>query len=442
MPTTTILRRLITITLLVASIGISGIAAQNKCPCVATTPAAPLTVPADFFGMVWNTRANNPPASTLDVERYWDVGGTWAASQSGINTFTLTWLNNRITQYLTLGLNNQLFTLGCAPLFTVAGSTANCESIGTNNPPDDALTTDTAIKNLATALYNQSVTDGAKIQYWNGFNEPDIATFYNQATNSINGVNNINALVQIQKDYYATLKALDSTVTVVSPSPTGTGANAWWTKYRAAGGHAAGQYDVISLHSASTISATLTNYRAVRNQAITAGEGALPVFITEGNEGTAQTGSFTDRQKTAFVMQMYMEALNAGISSWEWYSYDNATIGILCTLSGSTCTGQSMAGTGYQTLHTWIKGATYFSNLVLTNPINQPILPCATDTQLVRRCVMKDSTTAPMQIIWSTTGNTIASVPTQGFTHQTDWSNTTTAAGSTITLDIIPIRLN
>lgn len=440
----TILRRFLATSLFFISMGIGvTLTAQTKCLCSpgGPTPVA-LNVPADFFGIVWNNRTNNPTASTWDVERYWDVGGTWAASQSSLTTFTLTWLNNRIMQFLTLGINNQLFTLGCPPTFTVAGSTPNCESIGTTNPPDDALTTDTAIKNLATALYNQSVTDGAKIQYWNGFNEPDNGVFYNQSTNSINGVNNINALVNMTKDYYATLKALDSTVTVVSPSPTGTGSNAWWTKYRTAGGHASGQYDVISLHSASTISATLAAYRSVRNQAITAGEGALPVYITEGNEGTSQTGSFTDRQKTAFVMQMYMESLNAGISQYDWYSYDNSTIGVLCTLSGSTCTGPTMAGTGVGTLRTWIKGGHYFSNLVIANPLNQPSVPCATDAQLVRRCTMTDSSNNPMQIIWSTTSTTITGVPTAGFTNQTDWNGVTTSAGSTITIDIIPIRLN
>jgi hypothetical protein len=179
-------------------------------------------------------------------------------------------------------------------------------------------------------------------------------------------------MVQLSREAYQTLKQVDPSIIVVSPSTTGASGMEWLDQYLKAGG---GKYaDVIGDHLYTTPhppEEIVTLAQQVERIMQKDGVGDKPLWDTETGyaiqnkqsivRAVPGSGLFSavlpEDEAAAYVARMYILAWSAGISRLYWYAWDNWDMGLV-DRDGKTLKSPAIA---YGQVEGWLVGATMTS---------------------------------------------------------------------------------
>lgn len=332
---------------------------------VSNTPSPGLIGPT-YFGMALSTSYfagtqpwPNIPFTTIRTN---DNMVSWMDLEPSPGIFDFTLLDQVLNGGATHGLipNDYILTMVKTPTWASSNPTATgCSDYkkrtgGCFAPIDvnaDGTGTDALWQAYITALLNHvcPTPDTCKIQYFEGWNEPNNPLFWEGTTAQ---------LVRMQQDAYKLIKKFSPSLTVVSPSvaPGGSGSIPngvnWMNSFLAAG--ARDSFDIMGFHGylaggapPEGIATMVTDWTTLLSSQ---GLSQMPLWDTEGSWG--EQSNLTDPdQQTAFLARYYL-LQSAKTERFYWYSYNNN----YGTLESSNVLTQ--AGTAYGYLYHWMTGAT------------------------------------------------------------------------------------
>jgi hypothetical protein len=236
------------------------------------------------------------------------------------------------------------------------------------------------------------------------------------------------ALTQAEHDV---IRSIDPAALIVGPTMQGY-QSAYLDSYFAAGGTT--DIDAVGMHSSPNSTNDVPEFMmgsvTTGIQAVMAkyGLSSKPLWNTENDWGNDSFLTNADSQ-AAFVARDLLLNWNVGITRDYWYAWDNSGVGTLW----SPTTGLSEAGTAYQQVESWMKGAT--------------IAPCSlngsTNIYLaLYTCDLTLSTGNQAQVVWYTSGNQTYTAPSQ-FTQYRDLAGNTypISPGQQLTIGVKPILL-
>lgn len=229
--------------------------------------------------------------------------------------------------------------------------TGGCFAPNDVNP--DGTGTDALWQAYVTALVNHvcPTPDTCRIQYWEGWNEPNNPNDWQSTTAQ---------LVRMQQDAYKIIKGMNPNLVVVSPSVAPGGGNIqngikWMMGFLSAGG--LNSFDIMGFHgylsaraAPEGIATTVSNWTS-----LLASEGLskMPLWDTEGSWGE-QVNLPDPDQQTAYLGRYFL-LQSAAVQRFYWYSY-NDSYGTLETNNQLT-----QAGLAYGHVYNWLVGATVAS---------------------------------------------------------------------------------
>jgi hypothetical protein len=378
-----------------------------------------VTVPATFFGMTINhnnTAANWPPLQQ-GVIRLWDTGTRWSQIQIS-NSPSFSWTSDSSFSWAHMD----------QWVGTITNSNPNCKIIYTmgQTPAWAASAETSAPSNMNTwsnYVFHVATHYKGVIRYYELWNEVDSPSYYKGAITSVV------TMAQIAK---SVLTNIDSQNKLIGPAVT-LGGFDWLQQFIAAGG---GQYqDIVTYHDYPTyipenslagvigLQDTLSQFPQVNS---------LPIWCTEGNPDTIQTGA-TTAQNQGIATRAYLYLWTQNVQNFCWYCWDMSNVGGLNKpplQSGSApSTTPAPAGVAYRTLVSWLVGAKMLSKTIDANgswavQVQQP-------------------GQASGYIVWNPNSNAVFNIPASwNIYQQRDLSNNVSSLSATnLTAGVTPVML-
>jgi hypothetical protein len=354
-------------------------------------PAQP--VDAAFFGMHIHHAAEGTewPAVPFAGWRLWDAGVAWPQLESERGQWNFTLLD-RYTQLAKEHNVEILLTLGLTPAWASSRpQEASAYQLGNAAEPQNLADWEAYVRTVATRY--KGVIHNYEI--WNEPNEK--GTFTGSAK----------AMVELSRTAYRTLKSVDPSITVVSPSATADPGVSWLTEFLRQGG--CQHYDVIGYHFYVTpeapekmVSLIQRVQASLRKQRCN----NKPLWNTES--GWAKPKHFTSDEETAgYLTRSYLLNWLLGVKRLYWYAWDNHNWSTL-DLTSSSEDKMTSAGAAYGVVHVWMLGAVLRS--------------CDRQGSGVWICQLdRDGTTS--RIMWSEAGTNSFAVPASwGIRRVTTWT--------------------
>jgi hypothetical protein len=317
-------------------------------------------IPSTLFGMHILHRFVPPytawPKVPFGSWRLWDTYTAWPSLEPAMGKWEFTRLDN----YVDLAEQHHveiLLTLALSP--TWASSRPNERSgysVGNAAVPNNSADWRNYVQAVATR-YKGRIND---YEIWN---EPNLKGFY---------TGSIPEMVTLAKVAYETLKKVDPSNIVTSPSATGASGLGWFDQYLKAGG---GKYaDVIAYHlyvNPAPPEEMVPLIQQVEQIMRNNGVGDKPLWDTEtgwsiqNKEGTVKPvpgrgfNSYVLSESTAasYVARTYVLAWASGVSRLYWYGWDQGAMGLV-DQDGKTLKVPAIA---YGELEKWLVGATMTS---------------------------------------------------------------------------------
>jgi hypothetical protein len=304
-----------------------------------TAPNRP--VPANFFGMhIHQVSGIAWPPIPFGALRLWDSHVTWP----DLEPVKENWHFEILDRYIELAEKNRvelLLTLGMTP--TWASTRPHEPSTHGDGGASEARNLD-EWRNYVRTVVNQCK---GHIRYYEVWNEPNEKDFY---------TGDVKHMVQLAQSAYESIKAVDPSAMVISPSVSmpNTGGR-WLDDFLQAGG---GKYvDIIGVHLyvfPEEPEAMLAQIETVRQILAKHGLQSRPIWNTEA--GWSKPKRFdSDEEAEAYVARAYLLNWAAGIDRFYWYAWDNRHWVTLYMISRDGT--PTAAAHAYAEVTKWILGA-------------------------------------------------------------------------------------
>lgn len=382
----------------------------------AQTPSG--VIPESFFGMHLIDNNDWPTVSFGSLGKA--TGVTWPAIEPSKGVYNWSLLDAWVNAGSSHGVLSGFFYSNDGVPPWAAADTSTCHSGSYAEYCTSTVSDMQDWVNFVTALVTRYK---GRIQIYELWNEPQTSFTGTYAE-----------LVALTQQEYDTIKSLDSSATILSPSMVAYGFP-YLSAYFAAGGTKS--IDAIAIHSypnptndtAETITASLTTgIRSVMNEY---GLLAKPIWDTEGSWGDANAGATTNSTlRSAYVARSYLLHWSMGITRFYWYAWDSPVWGTLW----SSSQGPSQAATAYEQVYDWMNGAT------MTAPCS---LSGATSAyHAVITCNLTRSDGFQARAVWNTDGSSTYTAPTE-FTQYRDLAGVTYSVPSNheVPIGLEPILL-
>ena len=297
-------------------------------------------IPQSLFGMTVLDFENVSAPLRYGTTRTWDSFPMldWAEINSAPGVYDF----QHLDAFLTMNQERNvevIYTFGRTPVWASSQpETPSPYGPGQCAPPTNLQNWD----NYVTAI---AVHAGARIPYWELWNEPQDAEYY---------CGDMRTLVTMAQHAYRIIKSVNPAAQVITPSASAAGGPAWLDTYLSQGG---GNYaDIMSFHGycnseAESINSVVSQYRNVISSH---GQSNKPLWDTEadwaGDPDDVLEGS---ANRAAFIAKYYLLQWSGGVSRFVWYAYDGGTWGGLST----TATGADPDVIAYDTVQQWMEGA-------------------------------------------------------------------------------------
>ena len=316
--------------------------------------AANAQVSSSYFGMGINKDTTPWPKFPFGTGRIWDAtdGGSgrahWKGTETSRGVYSWSIIDSYVSQFQAAGNANIIYTFGYVPAWANG-------SAGDAAPP----TLPQDFYDFVTAIATRYTGRITAYEVWN---EPSSSTFW---------TGSVATQVAYAQNVQTIVHGIDPTAKVLCPANDGPAGLVWINTFLSLGG---GAYcDVYAFHAYPWQSPPeppegLANIIAQYGYAAQANSVILPWWITEFDSNA--TGSAGNPVSLAVY---YIIANSLGVSSLDWYQYDNTTYGYL---QGSN-QGLNAAGAAYRVMYSWLYGATWTSapaRQTKTNGVRNPTL--------------------------------------------------------------------
>jgi hypothetical protein len=314
---------------------------------IATTESASITGPAQpvdsaFFGMHIHhaTTGTGWPAVPFASWRLWDAGVAWPQVEPARGRWDFTELD-RYTRLANEHHVEILLTLGLTPAWASSRpQEVSAYSNGNAAEPGQLSDWEEYVRTVATRY--KGVIHNYEI--WNEPNEKGTFT------------GSVSEMAELSRVAYQTLKTVDSTITVVSPSATTGSGVPWLDQFLQQGGC---QYsDVIGYHFYVTpeppermisliqaVEATIRKHNCAKKS----------LWNTES--GWAKPKLFkSDEEAGSYLMRSLVLNRLLGVQRFYWYAWDNHNWSTL-DLTSAADSSMTNAGAAYGVIHNWLLGA-------------------------------------------------------------------------------------
>jgi len=254
---------------------------------------------------------------------------------------------------------------GCLGAPNTSCAFANTNGPGICDPPSDlncdGSGSDQIFQTFVAALLNH--VGPGKIKYWEMWNEPNISSEWNGASDCPGVVNaQYLMLARMAKDMRAIVSAADPNAKFTSPPATGPGPGgaADWIQGYFSSSDGASSADIVGFHGYVQSGACPQNCPQPEDvliiiQNLTAlNLQGKPLFDTEGSWGDVnQASAITDAdQQAAFTGRYYLLQMGSGVAKLYWYGWDFLTTGFYDPSTQSL----NEAGVAYQQIVSWTDG--------------------------------------------------------------------------------------
>lgn len=300
--------------------------------------ATPRLLTADRFGVHLLKHPQNttpePPASfacTLVRNHDWSSathGGTrWDQLHTASSTYDWDALDAWIG-WAEIERKVPVYCLMGTPAWTVAAAAVGNAAYGskTNMVPDDLA----HLTNFATQLATRYRD---RLFYVEGWNEPNLATYYGGTDAYIASTATPAKMAQIQRVWFQALKAANPAIKVLSPSYTSvfsgiSGLGSFLAASDGASGTGKDWFDIMAYHFYCNNDSALPHWLCImwmqiRSLMATHAISSRQVWATEYGLITPPMAGYTDAEQRQMV-RIYTTALLAcGVDRMIWYSYDD-----------------------------------------------------------------------------------------------------------------------
>lgn len=294
--------------------------------------SAPVTVPSDFFGIHFHRLSNNttqwPAELSPRCVRSHDSGLRWQEIQPG-NAATFDW--SRLDAWL-----DKVELHGCSPVFTVFGTPAwassrptEASAYGINGlAAEPANMSDLA--NFVTAVAQRY---GARIPYYEVWNEPNLPGFYTGTKAK---------LVDMVKAVSVAAKAGNPAAKIICPAITnftetsGSSGELYLTALltqqdTAATGTLLTWIDIVGVHLYRN-NLTTPIYgmvQRIKTALAAAGYGSLELWDTEAGILSPYPNTLPDAAYIQLMQRRLIATAASGVKKQFWYSYDHTYMGFM-----------------------------------------------------------------------------------------------------------------
>ncbi len=337
-------------------------------------------VNAAFFGMHIHRAADGTdwPLVPFDGWRLWDVHVTWPELEPERDK----WNFDLLDRYVRLAEQHHvsiLLTLGLTP-----GWASARPAEGSAYRPGNAA----AARQISDwEIYVRTVATRYKgvIHDYEIWNEPNMKGTF---------TGSVAEMLDLSRSAYTTLKSIDPSITVVSPSTTTWDGVSWLNDFLRQGGC---QYsDVIGYHFYVTPDApekVIALSQRVKSSLRDHGCDR-PLWDTES--GWAEPKHFsTDEEAAGYLMRTYILNWLGGIQRCYWYAWDNHNWSTL-DLTSRVNSRMLPAGAAYGVIHGWLVGAVLRS--------------CQRERSGVWICELQRGTSTG-RLVWSDKGQRTFTIP-------------------------------
>jgi hypothetical protein len=369
-------------------------------------------VDAAFFGMHIHHAAEGTewPAVPFADWRLWDSGVTWPQLEPERGKWNFTLLD----RYAELAREHHveiLLTLGLTPAWASSRPReASAYKPGNAAEPQNIADWEAYVRTVATRY--KGVIHNYEI--WNEPNEK--GTFTGSAK----------AMVGLSQAAYRTLKSVDPTITVISPSATADPGVSWLNEFLRQGG--CPYSDVIGYHFYVTPEPPekmVSLIQRVQASLHKQGCNSKPLWNTES--GWAKPKHFPcDEEATGYLMRSCLLNWLLGVKRFYWYAWDNHNWSTL-DLTSSSENKMTSAGAAYGVVHAWMLGA------VLRSCNRQP--------SGVWTCQLHHGGTTS-RIMWSETGPNTFAVPASWRVRRvTSWTGEVSGPSAELSVGQAPLLI-
>jgi len=330
-----------------------------------TAPALSTFTPhRSLLGLtIQNSEAGTPTTWPTNISVYslrdWDVNGCqWGNTNMGDPTgpietaegiYSWTDFDSFTSKFLAGPGNNHelLFTMGGTNSWAAAGGVVGALPADINYMND-----------FVTALLAHS--PAGLIKYFEVWNEP------NELPAS--------DVVTVASNLWTIVKAIDSSIKIVSPGLTNSGnAGAWLDAYLAAGGDA--YTDIIAFHNYSpTAERGLYRFQMIKAVALAHGLDSLPIWDTEDSLPNVMYPGKTTADNSIYLAKLYLIASGLGIQRVYWHSYDNVD-DATSLVTAATGTTLNSTGIAWNQVGSWLISSAIVSPVqrqATTNQVRNP----------------------------------------------------------------------
>lgn len=306
-------------------------------------------IPAEYFGLTINSIGQRPIWPEVDFSgiRLWGAI-YWAEINPAPGVFN--WA--RFDAILEIAHRRNIdvvLNLAYTPRWAATEKDARpAFSPGASSPPADIR----SWEDFVGAAVRRAA---GKIRYWEVWNEPEDPNYYS---------GDIATMVRLQKRAFETIKGLDPTLMVITPSSNGTAAGyRWQSDFLRAGG---GKYaDILGFHGYSPNAEEQIAIIGQFKRVFAAnGLADKPIWDTEGG----WPGNLTDPDaQAAYLARSYLLQWSFGIDRFYWYAYEGG--GAAWGKLWDPKEGLLLPGRAYRTVQRWLVGATVLHSVEKHGPV-------------------------------------------------------------------------
>ena len=308
-------------------------------------PARAEKIPKSYFGLHVHHPDQVWPSFPFGRLRLWDTGAMWFDLQPGPSTWNFDRLDSIVNHALREN-TEVVLPLGMTPAWAASrpSEASPYGKPGAASEPADLQVWKNYVRTLAQRYKG-------KVHYYELWNE------INQGTGFFTG--SPDAMLELQKAAYTTLKEVDLSNQLISPSCVGESDAqiGWFESYLR---KMNGQYaDVIGYHfyiprkSPEALVPYVSKIRALLQQT---GNGKLPLWNTESGyrvnfgpqnaSGVMSTWPNLDPAlDAAYMVRSFVLGWTAGLDGFNWYAYDNGIMGMAAHSTSSSPVTEAYANT-------------------------------------------------------------------------------------------------
>jgi hypothetical protein len=347
------------------------------------------------------------PAARFGTLRLWDAGTTWTALEPLKGVWNFDPLDQWVAAAQADGVPDIILTLGQTPAWASSDpSQVNYVGAGAPAPPTD-------IQNWRDYIRAVPERYKGRIRYYEIWNEPNDTLYF---------TGTVDQLVDLTREAYQILKAVDPKNTVISPAGYSAG---YLDSFLTAG---AVQYvDVIGHHFYTTppekTGTLIANVRLVLQKH---GLGAMPLWDTEGASGDSTT---PPEQAATYLVRKYLTDLAFGSGRYDWYTWEPATDFCVGT-EGTDPRALAKAAQAYRYIYDWLLGASLTQVVIDQSGTWQIWLTLATGDAAL--------------IAWNPSQSVLLTIPAQihALTVRDIFGGASPVSGATVTVTDSPVLLS